>query len=128
MSEPLGPPPASPQWQRPPTSAPDAAFRNIASLFGRGLVYALAFWAIYGFVYLPLYYAWAWFDPSGSTDAQTQRQMHVWDEQQRQAGEMMKASEAQQRRMDAVLTKQEEQGKRMDAILEAWERQSRGNK
>jgi hypothetical protein len=103
----------------------DAPFlRNILVLFGRGLIYALAFWTVYRAM------IWVYPPHESSTDTNEglqQRyttQMDSYDEQTRKARQMLDESEKQQARMSVVITKQEEQSKRFDAILERWEKQA----
>jgi hypothetical protein len=106
-------------------------FRYVLSVLGKGLLYALSFWAVYAFVYTPLYYLMHRNDDSASaeaqtasTEAQTNRQMKDWDDQFQRSAEMLRQSERIQKRYDAILTQQEQQTRRMDAVISAWERQS----
>lgn len=96
----------------PPPNFNDAdksTMYNIAVLFGKGIVYAIAFWAVYrGF--------WFVFPAGGTTT--------TYDVSAQQASQIMEESEKQQLRMRAILTKQEEQAKRFDAILDRWEKQA----
>ena len=98
------------------------------ALFGRGLIYALAFWAVYR-VMLLVYPAGASSTESDEKLRQRQTtQMNSYDEQVQKANQMFDESEKQQARMRALVSKQEEQAKRFDAILDQWERQARLHK
>lgn len=96
----------------------------VGSTLGKGVLYALAFWAVYAFVYTPAYYAMHRADADVSSEEQTQRQMRAWDEQSQRSAAMLEDSAALQKRYEALLARQEQQVERMDAILGAWERQS----
>jgi hypothetical protein len=98
------------------------ALRRAGAMLGKGAVYALAFWAVYGFVYLPIYNATH--KTYADSEAHTDRQMNAWDEQSRRSGEMLEDAAMMQRRYEVLLEKQEQQVRRMDAILDAWERQA----
>ena len=98
--------------------------RAVLLTFGRGLIYALAFWAVYRamlWVYPPA-------SPNDATDTAIRErqtsQQDAYDAQAARATRMFDESESQQRRMGAVIAKQEEQSKRFDAVLERWERQT----
>jgi len=98
--------------------------RSIFLLFGRGLIYALAFWTVYR-VMLIVYPV-----NGGSTDSEERArelqssQAKTYDEQVKRSNQMFDASEAQQTRMLALISKQDEQAKRFDAVLDQWERQT----
>jgi hypothetical protein len=98
-----------------------ALLREILVWFGRGVVYSLAFWAVYRAVYF-IYPAQSSTDDAKSRETQT-RQTDAYDQQMKRAKEMLVESEKQQERMSAILSKQEEQAKRYDAVLERWEKQ-----
>jgi hypothetical protein len=98
-----------------------AWLREVFIWFGRGVVYSLAFWAIYRVVYF-IYPAQSSADDAKWRETQT-RQTEAYDEQMKRGVEMIVESEKQQARMGAILTKQEEQAKRFDAVLERWEKQ-----
>lgn len=104
--------------------AKSATLRSIFALFGRGLIYALAFWTVYRgmlLVYPPA-------NPSADSDDALRRkqssQLSAYDEQARKADQMLEESEKQQARTSALLSKQEEQARRFDAVLDRWEKQS----
>ena len=110
----------------PPPNLGDAnspRLRHIFELFGRGLIYAVAFWL----VYLGLFRIY----PGGTTtdvdDKLRQRQtaqQNTYDEQAKRATEMFVESERQQLRMNAYISKQEELTKRFEAVIERWEKQT----
>ena len=108
----------------PPPNLSDAnspSVRQVFALFGRGLVYAVAFWLVY-FGLLRLYPP---FGSAGEDKLQRQsEQMKTYDKQAQRAAQLFVEAERQQSRTNAVISKQEEQAKRLDAILERWERQS----
>jgi hypothetical protein len=104
------------------SDAHSPSLRRVFALFGRGIIYAVAFWL----VYLGLF-RWYPGSSSGDDDKLHQRQatqMNTYDEQARKTTQMLLESERQQTRMNAVISKQEEQAKRFDAILDRWERQA----
>ena len=97
--------------------------RHIFSLFGRGMIYAVAFWL----VYLGLFRIYPGSPTSEFDEKSRQRyaaQQKAYDEQSRRADEMFAASEQQQLRMNAYISKQEELTKRFDAVIERWEKQT----
>jgi hypothetical protein len=98
-----------------------AWLREILIWFGRGIVYSLAFWAVYRAVYF-IYPAQSAAEEAKSRETQA-RQTEAYDEQMKRSTEMLVESERQQARMSAILSKQEEQAKRFDAVLERWEKQ-----
>jgi len=98
--------------------------RYIASTLGKGLLYAFSFWAVYAFVYTPMYHLMHRGDESASAEAHSEMQMKAWDDQARRSAEMLHEGELLQKRYDAIMTTQEQQVQRMDAVISAWERQS----
>jgi hypothetical protein len=110
----------------PPPNLSDAnspRLRQIFALFGRGLIYAVAFWL----VYLGLFRIYPGTAPTETDDKLRQRytaQQNTYDEQTRRADEMFVVSERQQARTNAYIAKQEELAKRYEAVLERWEKQT----
>ncbi len=113
-----------PQWERPPGTPAERMSRYIASTLGKGLLYALSFWAVYAFVYTPMYYVLHRGDQSGSAEEHSEMQMKAWDDQAKRSAGMLHEGEQMQKRYDAIMTKQEQQVERLDAVISAWERQS----
>src|SRR4051812_33802462 len=108
----------------PPPNLDDRSstwFRRVLGLFGRGVVYSLAFWLVYAGVYRA-----PWSTPASSASAdETNRQTQAWkayDEQQRRTLAQMEASEAYLKRMDALVTTQEKLMVRFEKVIESWER------
>lgn len=98
-----------------------AWLRTTLVLFGRGIIYSLAFWAVYRAVYL-VYPS----KPSNEDEkwqARQSNQLDAYDEQMKRGVEMAAESQRQQARMDAILSKQEEHSRRFEAVLERWEKQ-----
>ena len=109
----------------PPPNFADSnspTLRRIFELFGRGLVYAVAFWL----VYLGLFRVYPGLrSDEGKVTEHQAAQLSTYDEQVKKTSQLLEESERQQARMRDVISKQEEQAKRFDAILERWERQTR---
>jgi hypothetical protein len=110
----------------PPPNLSDAnspRLQQIFALFGRGLIYAVAFWL----VYLGLFRIYPGTATTEADERLRQRyatQQNTYEEQARRADEMFVESERQQARMNAYISKQEELTKRFDAVLERWEKQT----
>ena len=113
--------------QVPPPNLSDAhnpTLRSIAALFGRGLIYALAFCAVYRAMLFVYPAGGSYAEPDDALRKRQQSQMQGYDEQARRAGQMLEDSEKQQARSRALITKQEERAQRFDAILDRWEKQA----
>jgi hypothetical protein len=107
------------------TPSSENLLRSIAITLGKGLLYGLAFCAVYAFVYTPLFYSMQRGERYAGDEEHSKRQMREWDEQSRRSGEMLHDSELMQTRYEALLSKQEQLAQRMDAVLDVWERQAR---
>jgi hypothetical protein len=104
-----------------PRSAP---IRRALALFGRGLLYSLAFWAVYAAIYRA---PWSASSTSPSSDDELKRQVQAWksfDEQQARSAASMDKSEEQLKRMDALLTSQEQLMARFERVIAGWEKAS----
>ena len=97
--------------------------RAVFVLFGRGLVYAVAFWLVYA-----IFFRAPWWAGSKSTDDDdSRRQAQAWksfDTQQARTLSAMDESEGQQKRMAVILTKQEELLQRFERVIAGWEKSS----
>jgi hypothetical protein len=123
MSDASNTPSPLPQWERPPGTPSERASRYIAATLGKGLLYALSFWAVYAFVYTPLYYAMHKGDQTASAEAHSEMQMKAWDEQAKHSAEMLREGELMQKRYETIMTRQEQLVDRVDTVVSAWERQ-----
>ena len=101
-----------------------AWIRQAFVLFGRGLIYAFAFWTVYRVMLLVYPFGDASPDASERLQKRYSTQMNTYDEQTRRAEQMIDETAKQQARTRALISKQEEQAQRFDAILEKWEKQS----
>jgi hypothetical protein len=90
-------------------------------LFGRGLIYAVAFWAVYSVLYRPPWFIASTMDKE---DKRTESAWKSYDDQQARTEKAWATSEQQQRRMDAILTKQEEVWPRFEKVISSWENQT----
>lgn len=97
--------------------------QQIFNLFGRGLIYAVAFWLVY-LVLFRIYPGSATTEVDDKLRQRYTAQQDTYEEQARRANEMFVESERQQVRMNAYISKQEELTKRYDAVLERWEKQT----
>jgi hypothetical protein len=102
-----------------------APFRRVFLLFGKGIVYALAFWMVYAAIYRA---PWSISSTTKSEEARSEDAWKSYDSQKARAENAMAASEAQQKRMDAVITKQEELMRRFEAVIAGWEKQPPGKR
>ena len=97
--------------------------RQVLALFGRGLIYAVAFWLVYLGLFR-IYPGSATPEADNKVYQRQTAQQITYDEQARKASDLLVESERQQARMNASLTKQEELTKRFDAVIERWEKQT----
>jgi hypothetical protein len=100
--------------------ARSAPLRRVFLLFGRGIVYALAFWMVHAAIYRA---PWSATSTSKDEEERTEQAWKAHDLQQARAAQSMAAYEIQQKRMDAVITKQEELMLRFEAVIAGWEKQ-----
>ena len=99
-------------------------WRNIFVLFGRGVVYSLAFCLVYFMTFRLPYYVQTSTDSYTALRQRQSEQSDTYDQQAKKFEESLLETERQQARLAAVISKQEDHAKRMDAVIERWERQS----
>ena len=93
--------------------------KQILVIFGRGLIYSLAFWLVYTVIYHPPWQRQA----STGDDARTEAYWKAQEEQQVRSENMFEVAEQQYKRMDALISKQEELSQRFEAVIARWEKQ-----
>ena len=94
--------------------------RQVLLTFGRGLVYALAFWLVYSIFYQP---PWRTDEAADQNEARAERYWSIVEGQQVRNDRLLVVSEQQQKRMDAVMAKQEELSQRFETVIARWEKQ-----
>ena len=110
---------------RPNSGYVDAPpLHRMLALFGRGVVYAIAFWTVFRVLQITFPSDISSTDSDEKLRQRQTTQMDAYEEQVKRTDQLFEQSEAQQARMRELISKQEEQAKRFDAVLDSWEKQA----